>query len=167
MFVEGFREIAFAKTGRLNDYAPYVFGLHIVVVMRQWGNYRIPVDFEMVRRRADPRYRPENRLFRWLLVRLRRPSWAEMVAVVADAAFASTTNLQLIQRRGYFIVMALARTWRFEDGHTLKDLVTHVPKHRYRRSSVPLEEPGRRRTKLDLYQTGSAPAYRRHHHYVE
>lgn len=136
----------FAKTGRLNEYAPYIFGMHIVVLMLQWGNYRIPVDFEMVRRKADPRYRPENRLFRWMLVRFRRPSWAEMVVVVADAAFASTANLQLIQRRGYFFVMALARTWRFEDGHTLKDLVTYLPKHRYRRCWVPLEEPGRRRT---------------------
>ena len=27
-----------AKKGRLNEYAPYIFGLHIVVVMLQWGN---------------------------------------------------------------------------------------------------------------------------------
>jgi hypothetical protein len=43
-----------AKKGRLNEYAPYIFGLHIVVVMLQWGNYRIPVDFEIVRRKAHP-----------------------------------------------------------------------------------------------------------------
>jgi hypothetical protein len=135
-----------AKKGRLNDYAAYVFGLHIVVVMLRWGNYRIPVDFEIVRRKDQPHYRSENRLFRWMLVRFRRPAWAQMVVVVADAAYASTANLQLIQRRGYFYVMALARTWCFDKGHRLKDLVTHLPKHRYRRCWVPLEEPHRRRT---------------------
>jgi hypothetical protein len=135
-----------AKKGRLNEYAPYVFGLHIVVLMLQWGNFRIPVDFELVRRKDSPHYRSENRLFRWMLVRFRRPPWAEMVVVVADAAYASKANVQLIQRRGYFYVMAFARTWCFDNGHTLKDLVTHLPKHRYRRCWVPLEEPGRRRT---------------------
>jgi Transposase DDE domain len=135
-----------AKKGRLNEYAPYIFGLHIVVMMLQWGNYRVPVDFEIVRRKDDPHYRSENRLFRWMLVRFRRPAWAEMVVVVADAAFASRANLQLIQRRGYCFVMALARTWHFENGHTLKDLVTHLPTYHYRRCWVPLEEPSRRRT---------------------
>jgi hypothetical protein len=135
-----------AKKGRLNEYAPYIFGLHIVVVMLHWGNDRIPADCEIVRRQDQLHYRSENRLFRWMLVRFRRPAWAEMIVVVADAAFASKANLQLIQRRGYFLVMALARTWCCENGQALKDLVTHLPKKHYRRCWVPLEEPGRRRT---------------------
>jgi hypothetical protein len=135
-----------AKKGRLNEYAPYVFGLHIVVVMLPWGNYRIPVDFEIVRRTEHPHSRSENALFRRMLVRFRRPSWAQMVVVVADAAFASKANLQLIQRRGYFFAIAFARTWRFANGQSLKDLVTHLPKKHYRRCWVPLQEPGRRRT---------------------
>jgi Transposase DDE domain len=135
-----------AKKGRLNEFAPYVFGLHVVVVMLQWGNCRIPVDFELVRRKDDPHYRSENRLFRWMLVRFRRPAWAETVVVVADAAFASKANVRVIQHRGYFFVMALARTWCFDNGHTLKDLVTHLPKRHYRRCWVPLDEAGRRRT---------------------
>jgi len=43
-----------AKKGRLNEYAPDIFGLHLVVVMRHWGNYRIPVDCEIVRRQDQP-----------------------------------------------------------------------------------------------------------------
>jgi hypothetical protein len=135
-----------AKKYRLNEYGPSIFGLHLVVVMLQWGNDRLPVDFELGRRKDAPQYRSENTLFRWMLVRFRRPSWAEMVVVVADAAYASKANVQLIQQRGYFYVMALARTWCFENGHALKDLVTHVPKKHYRRCWVPLDEPGRRRT---------------------
>jgi DDE superfamily endonuclease len=117
-----------AKKGRLNEYGPYVFGVHLVVVMLQWGNYRIPVDFELVRRKADPKYRSENTLFRWMLVRFRRPPWAEMIVVVADAAYASKANVQLIRQRGYFFVIAFARTWCFTNGQSLKDLVAHLPK---------------------------------------
>jgi len=135
-----------AKKGRLNAYAPYIFGLHIVVVMLQWGNYRIPIDFEIVRRKGHPHYSSENRLLRWMLVRFQRPSWAEMVVVVADAAFASKANIQLIRQRGYFFVMALARTWCFDNGQALKALVTYWPNKHDRRCWVPLDEPGRRRT---------------------
>lgn len=135
-----------AKKGRLNEYAPYVFGLHLVVVMLQWGHDRIPVEFEIVRRKDHPGYRSDKALFRRMLVRFRRPHWAEIVVVVGDAAFASKANIQLISHRGYFLVIAFARTWRFENGQTLKDLVTHLPKKHYRRCWVPLEEPRRRRT---------------------
>jgi hypothetical protein len=91
-----------------------------------------------------------------MLVRFRRPAWAETVVVVADAAFASKANVQLIQQRGYFFVMAFARTWCFDNGHTLKDLVTHLPKHHYRRCWVPLDEPGRRRTSWTLQRLRKA-----------
>jgi hypothetical protein len=135
-----------AKKGRLNEYAPYVFGLPIVVVMLQWGNYRIPVDFEMVRRKEAPQDRSGNALFRRMLARLRRPLWAEMIGVVADAAFASKANIKLIRHRGYFFVIALARTWRFANGQALKALVTHLPKKHDRRCWVPLDESSHRRT---------------------
>jgi Transposase DDE domain len=134
-----------AKKGRLNEYAPYIFGLHMVVVMLQWGNYRTPVDFGLVRCKDDPHYRSENRLFRWMLVRFRRLAWAETVVVVADAAFASKANVRLIQQRGFFFVLAFAWTWGLDNRHSLKDLVTHLPKYHYRRCRVPLDEPGRRR----------------------
>jgi Transposase DDE domain len=118
----------------------------MVVVMLHWGHDRIPVAFEMVRRTDQSHHRSETRLFRWMLIRFRRPAWAEMVVVVADAAFASKANLPLIQRRGDCFVMALARTWGVANGHALKELVTHVPKKHYRRCWGPLDEPGRRRT---------------------
>lgn len=43
-----------AQKGRLNDYAPDLWGLHIVVVRRQWENDRLPIDCELVRRKAHP-----------------------------------------------------------------------------------------------------------------
>ena len=83
---------------------------------------------------------------RWLLVRLHRPAWAELAVRVGEAACASNAHLQLIQHRGSFCAMALARTWCFEDGRALKAPGTHVPKKYSRRCWGPLEEPGRRRT---------------------
>ncbi len=114
--------------------------------MLHWGNTRVPVAFEIVRRKEDPKSRLENALFRRMLTRFRRPAWAEMLVVVADATFASKANLKLIRRRGYFIVIAFARMWHFAHGQTLKDLVTHLPKQHDRRCWVPLDTPGRRRT---------------------
>jgi hypothetical protein len=67
-----------------------------------------------------------------------------MVVVVADAAYASKANVRLIQQRGSCFMMAFARTWCFDNGQAL--LVPHLPKTRSRRSWVPLDEPGRRRT---------------------
>jgi hypothetical protein len=108
-----------ANKGRLNEYAPYVFGLHLVMVMLQWGNYRMLVDVEIVRCKDHPRYRCDNALFRRMLVRFRPPRWAELVVVVAGAAFAPKANIKLIRHRGYSFVIAFARTWWFENGQTL------------------------------------------------
>jgi hypothetical protein len=118
-----------AKTGRLHEASPDSFGLPIVGVILPWGHDRIPGDGERVRRTEHSRYRWENRLLRWMLGRFRRPSWAEMVGILAAAALASNAHLQRIQPRGDFLGMALARTWCCANGHTWKDLVTHVPTH--------------------------------------
>jgi hypothetical protein len=81
-----------------------------------------------------------------MLVRFHRPSWAEMVVIVAEAAFASKATIKLIRPRGDFFVLACARTWCFEHGQTLQDLITPLPKKHDHRCWVPLEELGRRRT---------------------
>ena len=114
--------------------------------MLQWGNYRIPVDFEIVRRKDHPYDRSNNALFRQKLVRFRRPNCAEMVVIVGDAAFTSKANIKLFSHLGYFFVIAFARTWHFENRQTLKNLGAHSPKEHYRRCWVPRKEPRRRRT---------------------
>jgi hypothetical protein len=71
------------------------------------------MDFEMFRRTDNPKYRSGKALFRWMLVRFQHPAWAEMIVVVTHAAYASKANRKLIRQRGYFFVIAFARTWRF------------------------------------------------------
>ncbi|MDQ3829711.1 MAG: hypothetical protein M3361_10480 [Candidatus Tectomicrobia bacterium] len=137
---------AWAKQGWLNAGAPSSVGRHRVVVRRHRGSSRLPVDGELVRRTAAPRSRSEHRRLRWVVVRLRRPAWAAMGVVVAEAALASEANLPLLHRRGDPLVMAWARTWGCANGQALHDRVPHGPKQQDRRGWVPLEEPGRRRT---------------------
>ena len=114
--------------------------------MAQWDVYRIPVDFALVRRTADPAYQPENARFRQMLPEFRRPAWCQEVVVTADAAYASRANLALIQELGYSYVVALPRTWKFAKGKALKALVTHLPRWKYSQIRIPTVNTQRRRT---------------------
>jgi hypothetical protein len=38
-----------AKKGRVNAYAPFTFGLHVVLLIAQWDGYRIPLAFRLVK----------------------------------------------------------------------------------------------------------------------
>ena len=38
-----------AKKGRLNEYAPFTFGLHVVIVIAQWDVYRLPLAFRLLK----------------------------------------------------------------------------------------------------------------------
>ena len=127
-----------AKSWRLNEYRPYTFGLHVVVLLAQWDVYRIPLAFRLVQRKGTKGYQSENALFRQMLQELVLPPWCTKVIVVADAAYASRDNLQAIQARHWFFVLAFARTWKFADGHSMRDLVTHLPHTHYHKVRLPL-----------------------------
>jgi hypothetical protein len=135
-----------AQKTRLSHLHPYVFGFRIVLLMVQWGVYRIPVDFALVRRKNDPGYQPENAWFRQMLRDFRPPAWCQEVVVVADAAYASRANMALIQELGYWYVLVLPRTWKFTNGKALKALVTHLPRWWYAQIRIPMLNSQRRRT---------------------
>lgn len=90
-------------------------------------------------------YQSENALFREMLQGVVLPAWCKKVVVVADAAYPSRANLQAIQARGWFFVIAFPRTWKLANGQHLRDLVTHLPIHHYRQVRVPLLVPSARR----------------------
>src|SRR5262249_59102620 len=52
-----------AKKGRLNEYAPYTFGLHVVILLAQWDVYRVPLAFRVVKPKGSAGYQSENALF--------------------------------------------------------------------------------------------------------
>jgi Transposase DDE domain len=119
-----------AHKTRMNEFARYVFGQELVLLLAQWGRLRVPVSCEVL----DPKRKGhQNILFRQMLRRFQPPIWCRHVVVVADAGFASKPNLRLIQRLEWRFVFAFARTWKLEDGTHLRDLATYLPKSQYRR----------------------------------
>jgi hypothetical protein len=134
-----------AKNGRLNEYVPFTFGLHVVILMAQWDVYRVPLALRLVKPKGSPGYQSENALFREMLQEVILPPWCKKVVVVADAAYPSRANLQAIQARQWFFVIAFPRTWKLANGQYLRDIVSHLPLHHYRQVRVPLVVPSARR----------------------
>jgi hypothetical protein len=134
-----------AKKGRLNEYAPFTFGLHLVILIAQWDVYRIPLAFCLVKPKGRPGYQSENALFREMLGEVLLPAWCKKVVVVADAAYPSRANLQAIQARGWYFVLAFPRTWKLANGQDLRDVVTHLPIQHYHQVRVSLVVPLPRR----------------------
>jgi hypothetical protein len=90
-------------------------------------------------------YQSENALFRELLQEVSLPAWCKKVVVVADAAYPARANLQAIQARPWFFVIAFPRTWQLANGQPWRDLVTHLPLPPYRQVRGPLVVPSVRR----------------------
>ena len=45
------------KTSRLNEYAPYSFGLHVVILTAQRNMYCVPLAFQLVKPKSSKGYR--------------------------------------------------------------------------------------------------------------
>ena len=134
-----------AKKGRLNEYVPFTFGLHMVILLAQWDVYRIPLAFRLVKPKAHPDYQSENALVRAMLKAVSLPAWCKTVVVIAAAAYPSRANQHAIQARGWCFVIAFPRTWKLANGQYLRDVVTHLPIPHYRQIRVPLVVPTARR----------------------
>ena len=132
------KQTPLAKKGRVNEYAPFTFGLHVVLLIAQWDVSRIPLAFRLVKPKGSQAYQSENALFREMLGEVLLPAWCKKVVVVADAAYPSRANLHAIQARGWFFVIAFPRTWKLANGQSLRDIVPPLPLHPYRQVRVPL-----------------------------
>jgi hypothetical protein len=109
-----------------------------VVLLAQGEVYRIPRALRLVRRQGTPGYQSEQVLLRQRLNELVVPRWCTKVIVVAEAADASHENWQAIQARHWWFVIAFPRTGKFTDGHSLRDLIAHLPHVDYRKVRLPL-----------------------------
>jgi hypothetical protein len=143
-----------ARKTRTNEYAPYVFGQALVLVIAQWGCHRVPVRAAVV----DPKLKGhQNLLFRQMLRDFVAPAWVKEVIVEADAAFAAKATLNLIAEQGWGYVFGLARTWKLADGTHLRDLARHTTHACYQRY-VAHKPDGRRK----CYWVFRRTAYVRH-----
>jgi hypothetical protein len=119
-----------ARKTRTNEYAPYVFGQALVLVIAQWGRVRVPMRAAVI----DPQIKGhQNLLFRQMVKDFVPPAWVKAVIVEADAAFAAKATLKSITDRGWFYVFGLARTWKLADGTHLRDLARHTTHACYQR----------------------------------
>jgi hypothetical protein len=91
------RKHPLARKTRMNEFAPFVFGVEMVVVVASWGRFRIPVSLGVV---DHTRPRNANDLFRQALRGFEPPWWAEQVVVLADAGCAANAALTVIGERG-------------------------------------------------------------------
>lgn len=130
-----------AYTTKTGKFEPYLFGHSVLLLIAQWGGFRIPVAVRVI----DPSIKGhQNLLVREMLRNFKRPSWCQMVMVEADAGFAAKKTLHLIAELGYFYVFALPRTWKLTDGTHVHHLARHLPKKLYRRVAS-YKPDGRRR----------------------
>jgi hypothetical protein len=119
--------------------------LHVVILIAQWEVYRVPLAFRIVKPKGNKGSQSEKALCRERLQEVILPAWCKTVVVVADAAYPSRANLQAIQARHWFFVRACPRTWQLPNGQHLRDVVTHLPSHHYRKVCLPLLGPRARR----------------------
>jgi hypothetical protein len=119
-----------ARKTRTNEYAPYVFGQALVLVIAQWGRVRVPVRAAV----SDPQSTGhQNLLFRQMLQDFVPPAGVKAVIVEADAAFAAKATLQRIGEKGWPSGFGLARTWKLADGTHLRDRARHTTHGCYQR----------------------------------
>ncbi len=133
-----------AQKSRQSKYHPWFFGIRFVLLIVAWDVYRIPVALRLILPKTHPDYRTENALFRDMLQAFTPPAWATWIIVLGDAAYGSKANLNLSKQlektdrlRHWAFVLAISRTWKTIEDKTVKDLVTHLPCHYYKRTWVP------------------------------
>jgi hypothetical protein len=100
-----------AKKARLNEYAPYTFGLHLVILIAQWDVHRVPLAFRLIKPKGTKDYQSENALFRHMLQEVIVPAWCKKVVVVVDAAYPWRVNLEAIQAQQWFFVIIFLSGW--------------------------------------------------------
>ncbi len=136
----------YVQKGKIRSTAGWFFGIRFCVLMISWGNFRIPVDFEILYPKKHKKYWNENKLFRKMLKRFTPPTWAKQVIVLGDTAYASNDNMQYIKERAkkdwkmhkiqWYFVFSMAKTWKFSDGSNLKDLTKHLKRNCYQKNFI-------------------------------
>ena len=138
------RDTSIAQKGRNSKHQDWFFGIRFALLIVAWDVYRLPVSFRIILPKTHPQYRNENALFRDMLGQFKPPCWAQQVIVEGDAAYGAKANIKLVEKldqadasRDWHFVFAIPRTWKTAEDKSVKDLVTHLPRHYYKRTWIP------------------------------
>ena len=141
-----------AQKGKKGKNKPFFFGIRFAILVVCWDVFRIPVDFRIILPKDHKNYKNENQLFREMLENFRPPDWAETVIVMGDAAYASRANMKAVKekdkadcKRRWFFVFSVSRTWKQENGKSIKDFVTYLPHKFFKKTWIPPLCKGQRR----------------------
>jgi len=143
------------QKGKKSKDKPFFWGIKFVLIALCWDVYRIPVGFRIILPKTHPDYKKENVLFREMLSELPLPSWAETVIVTGDSGYGAKENMKLVQKmdkehsknRRWFFVFSIARTWKQENGESIKDFVKNLAYSFYKRTWIKhLTDKNRRKT---------------------
>lgn len=136
----------FAQKGKLTIKGNYFFGIKFVVLMVNWGNFRVPIDFDIVLPKKSKNYMTENQLFREMLKKYTPQPWVKQVIILADAGFASKDNFYLINKlHNDFIkkkvklwyVFAISKNCKTSDGQFVKNIAKHTNKEHFKKIFIP------------------------------
>jgi len=134
-----------AKKSRLNEQAPYTFGLPVVLLLAQWEVYRGPLAFRRVKPKGSPGAQAENALWPEMLPEGVLPAWVTQVVVGAEAASPARANRHALQARQGYFVLAFPRTGKLAPGQDRREIVPHLPSPHDRQVRVPVVVPSARR----------------------
>lgn len=133
-----------AQKGRKGKNKPWFFGIRFVIIAVCWDNYRIPWSFRIILPKDHKDYKKENALFREMVRNFVPPYWVRTVIVIGDSAYCSKENIGTVNTKNsadkncnWFYVFAIARTWKTEEGKSLRNLVTYLPRNQYGRTWIP------------------------------
>ena len=88
-----------AYTTKTGNFEPYVFGHTVLLLVAQWGRFRVPLAVRVI----DPKIKgQQNILVRELLTQYVPPVWCQRVVIEAAAGFAAKAPLQQIAALRYF-----------------------------------------------------------------
>ena len=134
-----------AQYGKIKSNQKYFLGIKFIVLMINWNNFRIPVDFEIIWPKSSKLYINENQLFRNMLQNYNPPKWVKQLFVLADAAYSSKTNFKLLNKLhedfyskniDFWYVFGMAKTWKTTEGSHIKNYAKHIKHSCYKKINV-------------------------------
>ena len=131
------------QKGKQKTNGSWFFGIKFVLLIACWNGFKFPVSFRLIRKKTDKKYQSENELFRKMIDTFRPPVWVKHIVVLGDCAYASKENIKKIKNKNkskggiaWSFVFALSKTWKTEEGKSLKNFVTYLPKSSYEKTWV-------------------------------
>lgn len=133
------------QKGKIWTKKHWFFGMKFLVALLHWGNYRIPLGFRLIETKKSKDYKKEGILFQEMMTSFEIPSFVKTLKILADSGFASKNNFKFLndlskeyKERGIKLIyiFALPRSWKFENGKHVRDLINHLPSFYYQKEKV-------------------------------